>query len=698
MRRPSQPPHRTPVALATLVALATFAGQAAAQSAPPRTSGPAPQAPGQAAALAPVTVSASGLDTPSGDMAAPVTVLSAEELVLRRAATLGETLDGQPGIRASQFGAGSSRPVIRGMDGARVRVLSDGAEVMDAATVSPDHAVALEPMLSRRIEVLRGPSALAYGAGAIGGVVNVLDDRIPTRLPRNGIEGSAELRGDSVAGEGVGAFGVTAGKGNFAIRAEGLLRRAGDYAVGSGWSEGNRVANSWNHTETGGIGMSWIGERGYLGASFQRQQSRYGLPGHGHALEDCHVDGDHLHCGLHEGEPHEEETHSAALPWVRLTSNRWDIRGEYREPFAGFARIRVRSGITQYAHEEIEGDVAATRFRNRGREGRIELEHHPLAGWRGVIGLQASQRDFSATGEEAYLQPTVTQRQGLYLIEERRIGAWRFEGGLRQEWQRVDVESAQPDARHRGTSASLGAHWRFDPSWSLGLSLSRAQRLPSAEELYADGRHLATQTFERGNPNLREETSNNVDLTLRKTAGDTRVSVTAFQNRVNDYIYARSLDALDGLRLIEYAQRDAVFRGLEAQVRRKLGPALGVTVFGDLVRAQLAAGDGNRNLPRIPSGRLGVRLDTFVQGWDMMLEWYRVARQDRVEDFETATPGYSMLNAGISRNARVGGFDSQVYLTASNLGDVLAFNHASYLKTAAPLMGRRITAGIRVMF
>lgn len=702
MRRVRKTLHRSPVAIATLVALATLATQAGAQTGAPAGAPPVGQTPSrgtsQPSELSPVTVSASGLETPSGEMAAPVTVLAADELVQRRAATLGETLDGQPGIRASQFGAGSSRPVIRGMDGARVRVLSDGTEVMDASTVSPDHAVALEPMLSRRIEVLRGPSALAYGAGAIGGVVNVLDDRIPTRLPRNGVEGSAELRGDSAAGEGVGAFGVTAGSGSFAIRAEGLLRRAGDYAVGGGWSEGSRVANSWNHTETGGIGMSWVGNRGYLGLSFQRQQSRYGLPGHGHDAGDCHAEGDHLHCGPHEGEAHADEAHTAALPWVRLASNRWDVRGEYREPFAGFSKMRFRGGLTQYAHDEIEGGVASTRFSNRGREGRLEFEHHPIAGWRGVIGLQASQRDFSATGEEAYLQPTLTQRQGLYLVEERRIGAWRLEGGLRQEWQRVDVDSAQPDARHRGTSASFGAHWRFDPAWSLGMSVSRAQRLPSAEELYADGRHLATQTFERGNPNLRAETSNNVDLTLRKVAGDTRVTVTAFQNRVNDYIYARTLDLVDGLRLIEYAQRDAVFRGVEAQVRHKLGPALGVTVFGDMVRAQLAGGDGNRNLPRIPSGRIGVRLDTFVQGWDAMVEWYRVARQDRVEDFEAPTAGYAMVNMGISRVARIGGLDSQIYLTASNLGDVLAFNHASYLKAAAPLMGRRITAGIRVTF
>ncbi|MEN9316264.1 MAG: hypothetical protein RIS35_2657 [Pseudomonadota bacterium] len=707
----TEPPHRrSPVALATLVALATFAGHVAAQSTTAQTGqtiAPTPTPPSPSpGGLAPVTVSATGLDAPLDEMTSPVTVLGADELVQRRAATLGETLDGQPGIRATQFGAGASRPIIRGMDGARVRILSDGAEVMDASTVSPDHAVALEPMLSRRIEVIRGPSALAYGAGAIGGVVNVLDERIPTRVPRGGVEGSVEMRGESAAREGVGAFGVTAGKDGFAIRAEGLLRRAGDYAVGSGWTEGSRVPNSWNHTETGGLGMSWIGNRGFLGASYQRQQSRYGLPGHGHAHDDCHLHGNHLHCESHEDDAHAHgkedsagEKHAAgALPWVKLTTNRWDIRGEYREPFAGFSRIRLRSGITQYAHDEIEEGAAGTRFRNRGREARVELEHHPLAGWRGILGLQASQRDFSAIGEESYLQPTSTRRQGLYLVEEKRVGAVRFEAGLRHEWQRVDIEADRPDTRHSGTSASLGAQWRFDPAWSLGASVSRAQRLPTAEELHADGLHLATRTFERGNPDLRPETSNNLDVTLRKVAGDTRLSLTAFHNRIDGFIYASTLDAVDDVRLIEYAQRDATFRGLEARVSHRITPALSVTTFGDLVRAALAHGDGNRNLPRIPAGRLGIRVDTFVQGWDAMIEWYRVFRQDRVDDFETPTPGYSMVNLGVSRNTRIGGLDSQVYLTASNLGDVLAFNHASYIKTLAPLMGRRIMAGVRMTF
>lgn len=692
-------PNRS--AAAILVALSGIG--ATAQAADP--SPPAGQTP--RGTLAPVTVSASGLETPSDQMSAPVSVLQGEELLQRRAGSLGETLDLQPGIHGSFFGIASSRPIIRGLDAARVRVLSDGAEVMDASTMSPDHAVATEPMLARRIEVIRGPSALAYGGGAIGGVVNILDDRIPTRLPRNGLEGSAELRGNTASRETTGGFGVTAGSGNFAIRAEGLVRRADDYAVGSGWSEGRRVEGSYNRSETGSLGMSWIGDRGYLGLAYTRQQSRYGLPGHAHDMGECHADGNHLHCEAHdEHEDHHEHDeahaneggHAHGVPYIDLRSNRWDLRGEYREPFAGFAKMRLRAGLTNYAHDEIEDGEVATRFRNKGREGRVEFEHHPIAGWRGILGLQASQRDFSATGEEAYVQPTVTRRQSLFLIEERRIGAVRLEAGLRHEWQRVDAELADTQVKHQGTSLSGGAHWRFHPAYSLGMTLSRTQRLPTAEELFADGRHLATRSIERGNAELRRETASNVDLTLRKLAGETQFTLTAFHKRIDDYIYANTLDAIDGIRLVEYAQRDAVFNGLEGQIRRKLTPTLGATLFGDYVRARLADGDGNRNLPRIPAGRYGVRFDAWLHGWDAMLEFYRVAKQERVDDFETTTGGYNMLNVGVNRSIRIGSTPAQFYLAANNLGNVLAFSHTSYIKDAAPLLGRRIVAGVRLQF
>lgn len=280
-----------PVALA--VALLAAGGSALAQ-----TQAAAPVAAAEAS-LPSVTVSASGLQLGAGEMTTPVTVLEGDELVRRREATLGETLSSEPGITSSHFGAGASRPIIRGMDGPRVRVLSDGAELHDASTISPDHAVVSEPMLATQIEVLRGPSALVYGNGAVGGVVNVLDGKVPTAIPQKGYEGSAELRANTGAREGAGAFSLTGGAGHLAVHVEGVARDAGDYRVGKGWApEGEatrKVPGSFNRTDTGSVGLSWVGERGYLGAAYTRQTAKYGLPGHNHSFEGCHTHGNHLH-------------------------------------------------------------------------------------------------------------------------------------------------------------------------------------------------------------------------------------------------------------------------------------------------------------------------------------------------------------------------------------------------------------------
>ena len=655
-------------------------------------------------ALAPVTVSASALALGSDQMSTPVSVLAGDELVRRRAATLGETLTGEPGIAASHFGAGASRPIIRGMDGPRVKLLSDGSEIMDASTISPDHAVAIEPMLSEQIEVLRGPSALAYGGGAIGGVVNVLDKRVPTAVPERGVEGSVELRADSVANGVAGAFEVTAGSGNLAFHAEGLKRDARDYRVGGGWDH-SRVEGSYNQTETGSLGVSWVGERGYLGLAFTRQQNEYGLPGHSHEYEACHPHGNHLHCGHHGEEDEHEHDHDehGGTPYVKLDSDRWDLRGELLEPFAGFTRARLRASYTDYGHDEIEQDEGidsvGTRFRSKASDARVELEHAPLGGWRGVLGLQTGRRDFRADGDEAYVPPTVTTRHAAFLIEEYTLADWRFEAGLRHEWQDIDVDSStQRDRSHRGNSVSLGAVWNFAPQYSLGMTLSRTQRLPTAEELYARGLHMATSTWERGNPDLKAETANNVDLTLRKLTGPTTFSVSVFHNRIDDYIHARTLDAHEDFQLIEYAQRDASFTGIEGAIRQQLDATFGLTLFGDYVRAKLEASDGDRDLPRIPAHRVGLRLDAKWNAWRAEAEVYRVGRQDDVAEFERETPGYNMVNVGLSYNGRYKATPWQVYVKGNNLGNQLAYAHTSFIKNAAPLEGRNLSLGVRVSF
>ena len=695
-------PALQPVALAAILTL-WGTGLAHAQA-------NAQAAPQTAGSLPPVTVSASGLQLGANDMTTPTAVLEGDELVRRREATLGETLGNEPGITSSHFGAGASRPIIRGMDGPRVKVLSDGAELHDASTISPDHAVASEPLLATQIEVLRGPSALVYGGGAVGGVVNVLDGKVPTAIPQKGIEGSAELRANTGAGEGAGAFSLTGGAGNLAVHVEGVARDAGDYRVGKGWAPDGeptrKVPGSFNRTDTGSVGLSWVGDRGYLGAAYTRQTAKYGLPDHNHSFEGCHTHGNHLHCGAHDeedGHDHGAEEHGD-VPVVDLRSERFDIRGELRNPFTGFSALRLRAGVTDYVHDEVEDGAIATTFKNKAYDTRIELQHEPIAGFKGVVGLQTSQRKFSAIGEEAYVQPTVTRKTGLFVLEEYRLndwyGDWRFEAALRHDRQTAEAlasgSAGGTERSHNGTSASLGAVWKFTPGYQVGTSFTRASRAPSAEELYARGLHMATSTYERGNANLRSETSQNIDLSLKKTSGDTTFGVSVFRNRISNYIYGRTLDEVDGLQLLQYSQADATFTGIEGQVRQRVTRNMGVTLFGDTVRAKL---DGGGLLPRIPATRAGVRLDANWNAWEGQVEWVQVARQNRVAAFETATPGYGMLNLGVSYRGQLSsGTPWQVYLKANNLTDRLAYAHTSFIKNAAPLMERNITVGVKVAF
>lgn len=656
--------------------------------------------------LEPTVISASPLAGSAARMTTPAAVLEGDELIERRQATLGGTLDLLPGVRGSSFGAGASRPVIRGQDGARVKVLSDGVDVLDASTISPDHAVTVEPMLIERIEVLKGPATLLYGGGAIGGVVNVIDKKIPTQVPADGYEGELEWRGNTAANESAGVFGLTVGSGNFAARVEGLKRNADEYEIpgAEGDPRSNKQVGSYNDTETGTLGGSWVGERGYLGLAHTWQKNRYGLLAHEHA--DCHthgpgnwhcVDGhDHGHGGHDD---HDHDDHGEGVPYIDMDQKRWDLRGELSDPFSGFESARLRVGHSDYEHREIEGGTASTTFNNKATDARVELTHAPVFGWRGVMGVQTLRRDFEALGEEAYVPPTLTRNHALFLLEEYSLNDWRYELGLRHEWQRIDVDSDQSNARHRGTSVSAGAVWTFAPQYSLGFSLSRSQRLPTAEELYANGPHAATRTIELGNPDLDEETARNAELTLRKFAGRTTFSLSVYRNQVSDYIYAADSGHSPGAgyREIEYRQHDAVLTGAEGEVRFQATDAFAMTLFGDHVRGKLRQGGGD--LPRIPADRLGVRLDqAFTSAIDGQLEFYRVQRQSDSADYEGDTGGYNMLGAGVGYRGNLGRTDYKVYLRGDNLLDSKAREHTSFIKDEVLLPGRNLTLGMRLTF
>ena len=704
-------------ALLTATALSMFAAAPAlavdaAEAAPPVTE------------LDGVVVRALPLDQRGDEVISNVAVLAGDELVRRRQATLGETLQGIPGVNSDTFGAGASRPVIRGQTSPRVKVLTDGSELMDASAVSPDHAVAGEPLLLDGIEILRGPSALLYGGGAIGGAVNLLDRKVPTEIPENGVDGAVEVRGGTADGERAGVVGLTAGAGRFAIRLEAVDRTSDDYDIpaylrphddhdedehddgdhedGEHEDEGpvTRVEGTFNDTRTLTLGASWIGSRGYLGVAVTEQNSTYGLPGHAHEFEECHPHGTSLHCGGHdedEDEDDHEEAHGheeEAAPWVELQNRRVDVRGELNDPFAGVERIRFRGGVTDYAHEEIEGGEVGTRFTNEGHDARVEVEHAPIGALRGVVGFQTARSDFAAVGEEGFVPESITRTNALFVLEQYQWNDWRFEGAVRQEWQETEA-LGRPGRDHDPLSVSGSAAWSPMPGWSVALTASRSQRAPNVQELYARGVHVATSTYELGNPDLEVETANTLELTFRKTTGPTTFSVSAFRHDFDDYIYARTLDQVEDFRLIEYTQADAEFTGIDGEVRHRFSPNLSATVFGDYVRAQV---DGGGNLPRIPAARLGARVDGGWSQFSGNLEYYRVFEQDRIADFETATPGYDMLNATLAYDLRAGGDGVQVYVRGTNLLDELALNHTSFIKDAAPLRGRNLVLGVRMAF
>lgn len=676
----------------TLALLMAFTSAVYAQT------NPESEAPVQS--LPSIIVTANPLNLDSDSLTTPATVLEGERLTLNRQGTLGELLDGEPGVHADTFGGGASRPVIRGQTAPRVKVLSDGSEVLDASGVSPDHVVTVDTLLARRVEVLRGPSALLYGGGAIGGVVNVLDNKIPTEIPEDGFSGSVEVLGSTAAKERAGAVGLTVGEGNIALHVEGARRRADDYRVAD-WTE-SRVPNSNAESTTGSVGLSFIGSRGYIGAAYSYREDDYGLPGHSHEYEDCHPHGSTLHCGGHDhdhghdhGHDHEHEDHAAT---AHLRSERLDVRGELSDPFAGFSSLSFRGGYTDYRHDERDDGVVGTTFTNRGYDGRLELRHKPVGGWDGVIGMQTARYDFASFGgTENFIPKTRTESTGLFLLESYQWNDWRFELGARHEWQSVTPESGtQPDYDGKATSLSAGTTWNFVPGYAASLSLSRSQRMPNVQELYARGVHFATLTYERGNADLGKETARTVDLGLRKTDGDLRFGVNFFLSRIDGYIYGNTLDQHEDFRLIEYTQGDASFAGVEADASYRFSPNVSVTVFGDYVRGKLR--DGAGNLPRIPSARVGARTDLTWDRWGSFVEYTQVFRQNRIASYEDTTSGYGLLGAGVSYKGKMADTDYLLYLKGSNLLNKLAYNHTSFISRAAPIQGRSIMAGVRVEF
>lgn len=650
-------------------------------------------------------------------IASPFSVVDALQLLEDGAATLGDALNAQPGVHSDTYGGGASRPVVRGQTLPRVAVLSDGVALMDASAISPDHAVTVEPMLAQQIEVLRGPATLLYGGGAIGGVVNVVDNRVPTFVPDRNVEGFLAFRGNSVAGEGAGALSLTGRVAdNIAFHFEGSHREADDYRVPD--REKSRVDGTRADSGNATGGLSWVGDDAYLGLAYSWRHDEYALPGHDHEYEDCHPHGSTLHCGGHgdeeEHDHHHDHEHEHGAPFVDLVSRRIDLRGEFNNPMAGIETIRLRGSHTDYRHHELEAGEAGSTFTNNGYEVRVEVQHKPLAGWTGAFGVQYSDADSGAAGAEAFVPDTAERTLAAFVVEHREINdSWHLELGARHERQELDPEPQAAEASNRpavddsATSFSGSVIWSFMPRFSLTFSAAHSERMARSQELYARGIHLGTNTYECGlipfpgncgepedDMENNRETSRNVEIRLRKTEGDLTFSAGAFRNRVEDYINASTLDRHEDFRLIQYTREDATFTGLEAELRYQLSRQWWVTAFGDSVRGDL---DHGGNLPRISPARYGVRLGTSRGTSDGEVEYYRVNRQNRIADFEESTPGYNMLNMTLSHTVS-GDERFTLFLRGRNLLDELVWNHTSFLADVIPLPGRSFSAGVRARF
>ncbi len=692
--RPTEPVRR-PLARAAGLALmaAAAAGVATAVNAQ--------------ASAAPQTVVVTGNPLGREAGAAPVSVLAGNGLLLRRAGTLGETLDGLPGVSASGFGPNSSRPVIRGLDGDRVRLLDGGAASIDASNLSFDHASATDPLVAERIEVLRGPAALLYGGNATGGVINVINNRIPRVVPVGALSGRAEVRFGGAAAERAGAAVLEGGRSGFAWHADVHSRQASDLRTprytpvedGEALEPSKRVRNSAARTEGGALGAGWVGAHAYLGASFDTGEQDYGVT----------VEPDVT---------------------IRMQRDRTSLAGELRALSGPIAAITAHASHTRYRHDEVEGSgEVGTTFRSTGDELRVQLRHAPIGPLQGVFGVQTEKLDFSALGEEAFVPGTQTRSTALFALEELDAGPVRLGFGLRSERVRVASVGDAPDAaeprfgsaaerRFSPSSASLQASLGAGPGWQLSATLGHTERAPAYYELYANGVHVATAAYERGDATLPTERSRHAELGLAWAGAGSSLKVSVWQTRFARYI---ALDAT-GLDIVvpgengepdssvpEYAFRSvgARLQGFEIEGRTRMFAAAGGWPFalelsGSLDRVSGRNTGTGEALPRLAPLRARLALQAQAEGWQAGVVLRHAARQSRVPATDTATPGHTLLDltaAGDLPLALAGG-RTQWFAKLSNVGDRLATNAAAIgtVRGLSPEGARALGVGLRSSF
>ncbi|PHZ84376.1 TonB-dependent receptor domain-containing protein [Paremcibacter congregatus] len=632
-------------------------------------------------------------------------LISGEELDQRLEASIGETLSGIPGISSTFFGPGASRPIIRGLGGDRIRMLINGIGSIDASSTSPDHSVAADPLTAERIEVLRGASTLLYGSNAVGGVVNIIDGRIPSLIPEGGFEGRARLSYSSVADDVAGGASVNArltgtDETALVLHLDGTFRNTGNYDI-PGFSESavlrateeeeenggeeeafGTVENSDVDNKSGAVGLSWIGKDALFGISYSRNDSNYGVPGHHHHEED--------HADEAPGE-HEEEEEAPVR--IDLDQKRFDLKGNLTRDFAIFEEARLRFGYADYKHTELEGSEIGTIFTNKGWEGRLELIQKEIGNLHGSMGLQLRERDFEAIGAEAFVPPTTTRQWGIFAVEELSLDPVTLEFGARFDHQSVDNKALGQTRSFSNISLSAGGAYHPTAESLIGLSLGRTERAPTAEELFSNGPHLATSAFEVGNPNLDKERATSLELTLKQESDRLTASLNLYHTWYDDFIFEAFTGQQEGgLNILEFRQRDARFYGAELEVDY-LAYSVGthniwLNLSGDLVRAKFTGDLGN--LPRIPakSATVGFAYEGETLGASGSIRF--VDDQTNLAASELMTEGYTDINMEVSWRPFGDDQDLTLRLQGKNLSNAERRQHTSFLKDLLPMPGRSV--------
>ena len=659
-------------------------------------------------------ITATGSQEAVQSILTPTKVLQGDELLNKLGSTLGATLANELGVSATGYGAGSSRPVIRGLEGSRVQILQNGLSVGDVSNISQDHAVGNNMQNAHQVEILRGAAALLYGSGSSGGLVNVVNDRILTNLPDRPT-GAINTSYETVNNGRAGSLEVDGAIGSVAIHVDTAINNANNYRIpGSstqsqgepvgGWTVplggngGNnytgKLPNTFSNQNNLGVGVSYIGQSGYTGISVERLNNNYGIP-------------------TPEGGS------------INQSQNRYDLQHQTRDPFAGFSSFKFSAANSNYNHTEFNNvGEAASLWKNIANEARFELAHKPLLGWKGIFGAQVSTASLNATevgtGSYAIVPPTKTNSNALFWIEE---GRWNsLQGNLGLRYNNVaqkpnlgtELVSEPVDTGVMPTIAlqnrnfnlmsySAGGLWNFMQGHGAGIAYTVSQRAPSAQELYSYGAHESTATFDIGNPNLNKETSHNLEFNIQRTSGLLRGKASVYANRFNNYIYGfytgQSVPGVEDFSVVVAQQAAATIKGIEGELTynwREQG--LGGRVFGDASQGSFDAGG---NLPLQPAPRLGAEVAHQRNGWLTNATYIYSYQQNKLASWEQGpAPSYNLLNAGISYTERVRDVNWTVYLNLKNLlnEQIRYATTPMAVRLYAPQPGRSLMLGLRGTF